>query len=557
MDLLLILLNLCHWLSFLTALGLAGYCFVRPSFPLARPLAAFLGCMAIWCFVPAVSLHVEDLATHVLLNRLKMFAVALVACAILFLAAAMRFKKTLRWGVWGLVFLPLVAAALLNLTPWHELLITGYHRAPIGSFSYLFFENGPVFKWYSLYARLLILVACVLILTAHLGSHRQHTRNSLLLTSSIVFPFVFDSLGVMFFPMFRYLQVTPAFFLFSEALIILAIYRFHFLTLLPVARSYVMESSDDVYLIFDTNDTLVDVNHNSQLLFTTAESPLGLKGPQVEALLSQHRERGSVQLRGQHFHESVIPLAAQDGSPLGKMVLLKNITLQKQVERQLEELNEMKSHFLSVVGHDLQGNLAGLKHLSENLHRQSAQLPPEELKAHAEGIFFNARRCIDFIDQILQWSRAHVHHVEAVTTDTDLREIADECLQFVLPLALDRDVELDNQIPAGLLVRTDVNILRTILRNLLSNALKASPAQGRVWLAVDREASTLKVLVVDEGTGLDVAAVNALLAGSAPAKKGIGLVICRDLARKINARISAEAREPRGATFVLRLSSLV
>lgn len=254
---------------------------------------------------------------------------------------------------------------------------------------------------------------------------------------------------------------------------------------------------------------------------------------------------------------SASPVLAADGTRLGSVLVLRDVTAQAALERD-------KDDFLASVSHDLKSPLAAVQGTAQLLRRQAARaegLPPERLQASLESIERASNRMNRMLDQLLDLTRLSLDRpLELDLRPTDLiavtRRVLDEQQSTTerhrLHLAT-TDVEL--------IGRWDVARLERVVSNLLENAIKYSPLGGQVLVRVRRQAEATgqrAVLEVEDG-GLGIPAAdlphiferfrrgtNVLgrVAGT-----GIGLSAVRQIVEHMHGTIEADSREGSGSTF--------
>jgi two-component system sensor histidine kinase KdpD len=148
----------------------------------------------------------------------------------------------------------------------------------------------------------------------------------------------------------------------------------------------------------------------------------------------------------------------------------------------------------------------------------------------------SADNASNLLENLLLWSLNQKGMLEPVMREEDLAALAAEAVSSVQK---GESVEVD--IPSGLNVRTDRNMLLTVLRNLLDNAVKASPEGGKVLLQARGE----RITILDEGPGIKE--------GTALWGHGLGLVITRELLDKLGASIQMENRPEGGLEITIDL----
>lgn len=225
----------------------------------------------------------------------------------------------------------------------------------------------------------------------------------------------------------------------------------------------------------------------------------------------------------------------------------------------LAAANAQKDRLFAVIGHDLRGPLSSIALGSAVLQRGASPDPV----ARAGDIHTASRRLLGLLDNLLDWARLQSGDTPG-PRPAELRpaELAAEVFALYENSARHAGVALAHDLPAGLAVGADRDLLATIFRNLVGNALRHSPAGGHVTLAGHFASDSPRVVfsVTDEGPGLPPEKIAALgLARGVPppsaveTPRGLGLVVCREFAARLGGELWAEPG-PGGRGLVVRLA---
>ena len=254
----------------------------------------------------------------------------------------------------------------------------------------------------------------------------------------------------------------------------------------------------------------------------------------------------------------------------GKQVIqavVNDISERKRAEAELlrslareRELSALKSSFVSMVSHEFRTPLGIILSSAEILNDYFEQLPPEDRKSQLESIRKNTRRMAELMEEVLVLSRFDAGKMECTPSPVDLpslfRRVVDELLS-----ATNRVCPIELLIPSGLKeANLDERLLRHILTNLISNAVKYSPASLPVRLTVAQDARELCLSIQDRGIGIPEedrqwlfnAFHRARNVGNRPGT-GLGLVIVKKCVELHGGRIKVESKLNEGTTFTIHL----
>jgi len=217
-----------------------------------------------------------------------------------------------------------------------------------------------------------------------------------------------------------------------------------------------------------------------------------------------------------------------------------NLQLQ-QLNAELEQANAIKMRFFSILNHDLRSPVANLIHFLQ-LQQHSPELLDEASKERlANSTLTGAENLLNSMEDMLLWSKGQMEHFEPIPVNIDLRAVFNDLKHH---FQSEEQVRFEIELPESLQLVTDENYLKTILRNLTSNALKAlAQTENPVirWKANLQDNHVL-IVVSDNGPGASQAAFKALYDETEVVgiKTGLGLHLVRDLAEAIDCGIRVE-----------------
>jgi signal transduction histidine kinase/ActR/RegA family two-component response regulator len=235
-------------------------------------------------------------------------------------------------------------------------------------------------------------------------------------------------------------------------------------------------------------------------------------------------------------------------------------------EEQAEHANRLKDDFLATVSHELRTPLSAVIGWAQML--RSKQLPADREAQAIKAIERNAASLTHIIDDLLDVSRIIAGTLHITPQPVDLAAVTQTTLDVVKPLAVKKHVELRFSVEPGsrALVSGDDARLQQVIWNLLANAVKFTPAGGRVEVSIERVGSSIDVNIADTGQGIAPEFVPHVFerfrqADEAPSRRhgglGLGLAIVRQLVELHGGTVRAASEGlGRGATFTVRLPIL-
>lgn len=250
-----------------------------------------------------------------------------------------------------------------------------------------------------------------------------------------------------------------------------------------------------------------------------------------------------------------------DSTTLAAALIEKNKLL-KDSEAALLELNTTKDKFFSVLAHDLRSPFTGLLGMSEYLADSYEMIPKDELKDITESIFTTTQKIYNLLNNLLEWSGFQMGKIDNCPSIIDLNSIVTECIDLQIHNAESKEIFIINEINESIKVYADLNMLSTILRNLISNAIKFTKPGGRVILYASTNARFAEIKVKDTGIGMEKDVMDRIfrldskystLGTAGEEGTGLGLVLCRELIKKNNGEIFVNSEVKKGTEFVFTL----
>jgi signal transduction histidine kinase len=230
-------------------------------------------------------------------------------------------------------------------------------------------------------------------------------------------------------------------------------------------------------------------------------------------------------------------------------VLLDEAALQAQ-HAELAATLEFRNRLLAIIGHDLRGPISSMDSvLGFIIDGLRGKIPDREM-CYLEELAKAVRGTYALLSSLLEWANLQNPALKPEPRTVVLRQLVDTILELMHGQAASKQVRLLNMVDPRELILADSNIVQTIVRNLVSNALKFTAADGAVTIRASRAAGLLRIDVVDCGTGMDADTLRQLFDFSKRASRpgtagergsGFGLVFCRELAEKIGARLLIES----------------
>ena len=231
------------------------------------------------------------------------------------------------------------------------------------------------------------------------------------------------------------------------------------------------------------------------------------------------------------------------------------------IEKQNAELKATltnRDKMYSVIAHDLRSPMASIR-MVLNLVVQSAS--PETVGQELYMLLDQANReseeVHDLLDNLLKWTKSQTGRLSVVLQDLDLEDIVPGVVEIFDVIAQTKHITLELKKPeTPLKVKADNDMLKTVLRNFMSNAIKFSPENSTIQIIMSTEGDFAKVSVKDQGVGIAADRIGTIFhkgettSGTGGEEgSGLGLQLCQDFARKNGGDCYVESVEGQGSTF--------
>jgi len=228
-----------------------------------------------------------------------------------------------------------------------------------------------------------------------------------------------------------------------------------------------------------------------------------------------------------------------------------NLKLQA-LNQELDEANKIKARFFSILNHDLRSPISNLIHFL-HLQKENPELIDEETAIRMQHkITTGAENLLSSMEDILLWSKGQMENFKPQFRKTEIGVLFEETEKHFSSI---ENIEIVFENPDNIILETDENYLKTIIRNLTGNAIKAldkTPNAKIVWKAWEENDKNY-ISITDNGPGGTQEKFKALYNDSEVIgiKSGLGLHLIRDLATAINCKIEVCSKPDAGATFTL------
>lgn len=234
----------------------------------------------------------------------------------------------------------------------------------------------------------------------------------------------------------------------------------------------------------------------------------------------------------------------------------------KRLEKQSKELQDLvatKDKFFSIIAHDLRGPLGGFMQLTEMMAVEFNEFTSDQQKEMIVELSQSSRSIYNLLENLLEWSRMQQGQTAFRPEEINLRELLSECINALTDSIRYKSIQLNVDITDAQKVTADKNMIQSVIRNLVSNAVKFTPSGGKVNISADlSENNTLVFVVRDTGIGMNNMMISNLFQINANIRRpgtegeqstGLGLLLCKEFVEKHGGELWVESEEGKGTAF--------
>jgi signal transduction histidine kinase len=229
----------------------------------------------------------------------------------------------------------------------------------------------------------------------------------------------------------------------------------------------------------------------------------------------------------------------------------------------LVRLNSLKDRLFIIISHDLRAPLQSLKGVLELINK-SASISPDEFKFLTRGIKVKVDVTYNLMENLLYWTRSQMTGFSVKPTTIHLNEIVNDCILLLESIAEKKRIKVLNDISTDHFIRSDLDMVRLVVRNLLMNAIKFSFDEAKVIVKSKLENNEIIISIIDNGVGMSKdESINLFTKQQKISKSGtyneegtgLGLMLCKEFIEMNNGRIWVNSEPGRGSEFNFALTA--
>lgn len=228
-------------------------------------------------------------------------------------------------------------------------------------------------------------------------------------------------------------------------------------------------------------------------------------------------------------------------------------------KQELEELNATKDKFFTIIAHDLKNPFNTVIGLSELLMERFETYDQNKIKEFISQINKFTNNAYELLEDLLQWAKSQTGRIEVQEEKVDLYTLVSDNIEFLTEKAKEKNIDIKSEVHVNTYARIDKNMISTVLRNLISNAIKFTSNDGEINIKCDINGEFINVCVIDSGIGIPNENLDKLFridknistqGTNDESGTGLGLIISKEFVESNGGTIHAESKEGEGSKFI-------
>lgn len=267
-----------------------------------------------------------------------------------------------------------------------------------------------------------------------------------------------------------------------------------------------------------------------------------------------------LQVKGEQHYLSaqIVPEYESETDIETYLLICFDVTKLKNAEKNLQELNATKDKFFSIIAHDLRNPFNSLLGFSQLIYKNADKYTPQKMEQLALKMNEAAKQAFDLLENLLNWSKIQTGILTPKKQILNTPDLLIGAKQICLPAAEAKGIEIEILCNAINKINADRQMLNTVMRNMIINAIKFSYPNGKIILACEDQGKHVCFSIKDFGMGIKEEYIDQILnidgnysqPGTADEKgTGLGLILCREFVELSGGKIWIESEYAKGTTF--------
>ena len=247
----------------------------------------------------------------------------------------------------------------------------------------------------------------------------------------------------------------------------------------------------------------------------------------------------------------------------------RNDDMKSLLEKQSTELTEIaaiNTKYISIIAHDLRSPLAVISGILNILKLSLSEYDNTEIEKYINIASNSTKRTIDLLESLLTWALSHNKEFNFNPVKINLRRLLRDEFDNLKISAIQKHIKLNHAIPSTINLNADLNMVKTILRNLISNAIKFTNSGGEITICASEIKSNIEIAVRDNGIGISseiqrnlfkIEGIRSTAGTNNEKGAGLGLLLCKEFIERHNGNFQISSKPGKGSEFKFTLPKYV
>ncbi|MCK5267052.1 MAG: hypothetical protein KAR07_02685 [Spirochaetes bacterium] len=231
-------------------------------------------------------------------------------------------------------------------------------------------------------------------------------------------------------------------------------------------------------------------------------------------------------------------------------------------QKQLEDINNSKDKFFSIIAHDLRNPISSILAFTYIMSIEDNKKSPEEILEMSKDLYSVVNNTAALLENLLSWARNQTGSLNYSPKSFYISPIIDEAIALVRNSANEKKIEIEVSMDRDVKVHADVDMIKTVMRNLITNGIKFTHPEGKVSIKIHKKENHIIIIIEDNGIGIEknnlknIFRIDSKLSTPGTNNErgtGLGLSLSKDFIDKCGGEIWVESEAGRGSRFFVKL----
>ncbi len=524
------------------------------SYVAAQPFALLMLAVTIWAFGTAFEVASADLSTQMLALAFGYFGIVIVPVA--WLMFALEYTGRRHWltsrTLVLLFFIPAVTVFMVSTNNLHHLYYTAVSLVTAGGLTYHTLSYGPFFWLHVVFSYLLVYVSVMVIVQRFVITSTLYRGQMMAILVAALTPFFVNLAYVLRLGTFTLIDPTPFAFIISGIAVIIGMMRYQLLDITPVATEQIIEKIIDGIMVVDTQERIISLNKTAERFIgiqqknavgKTVSSLIPCTGhhndqqsPGLSPIEQHHEMERTIEGKIQYFEIRCIPLFSHNNELSGRLIMIRDISSQKQAELALSLARKKLNLLSSITRHDILNQVTAILLFTDSA--KDAVKDPEVRKwlEKQERSAENIREQIEFARD---YENLGINLPQWMSLNRIIFDLKPAFASYSVDCGLlEKDIEIYSD-----------PLLERVFYNLMDNSLQHGEKVTKIRFWYENILGGITVFYEDDGIGVPAESKQRIFERGVGKHTGLGLFLAKEILEITGMAIHETGVSGKGARF--------